>query len=201
MNKSLVLGLTGPTGSGKSTAAAAMRACGCRVIDADQVARQAVAPGSSCLKQLQRFFGEDIVGADGQLIRSLLAQRAFASRENTDQLNAITHPWITEKVREMIGTYRTEGAGWIVLDAPLLFESGEDQLCDAVIVVTAPQDLRLTRIMARDHITWEQAKARMSAQPDEGFYTRRADYVLHGDGEPQHLQKATKRLIATLQEE
>lgn len=196
-----ILGLTGPTGAGKSTAARAMKDNGCRVIDADRVAREVVAPGCDCLQQLARAFGGEIVRPDGTLDRALLAKRAFCDPEHTQLLNSITHPCITQEIRGRIDQMRRQGTALIVLDAPLLFESGEHALCDAVAVVTAPRDMRLERIMKRDGISREQALERMSAQPEETFYTKEADYILDGSGEPDHLYDATRRLLVVLREE
>lgn len=201
MTKPMILGLTGPTGAGKSTAARALSEGGCRVIDADRVAREVVRPGSGCLIELAREFGGDIVKPDGGLNRALLARRAFATQEKTRRLNAITHPWITEEIRSLIQRYKYEGAAITVLDAPLLFESGEHALCDAVAVVTAPDQIRMRRIMERDGISEEQARLRMSAQPEDAFYTQQADYVLDGSGQPERLYQATQRLLAALREE
>lgn len=201
MIRIFLLGLTGPTGSGKSTAARAAREWGAKVIDADQVARMVVEPGTPCLRELAEEFGNDIILADGTLNRPLLAGRAFSSPERTECLNAITHPWITQEVKRRMKALAEEGNNIIVLDAPLLYESGEDVLCDAVAVVTAPEEVRLRRIMQRDGISREQAEQRMSAQQEEEFYTKRADYRLDGSGRSERLHQATWELLDTLREE
>ena len=196
----LILGLTGPTGAGKSTASAALMDFGCAVIDADRIAREVVAPQSACLKELQQEFGDDIVNEKGLVLRSLLAQRAFSTPEKTQRLNEITHPYITERVHQTMEELSRTGVDIIVLDAPLLLESGEDQLCDLVIAVTAPFELRLERIMKRDSIGREAALTRMQAQNDEAYYLQRADYVLHGDGTNDKLYKETAMLLQTIRE-
>ncbi len=175
-----VIGLTGATGSGKSTAALTAKAWGCYVIDADQVAREALAKGSACLKALAEVFGQDILNEDGTCRRRVLAQRAFADKQQTERLNRLTHPWIIRRIEEYIEVYRQKGDGWILLDAPLLYESGGDRLCDKVIAMTAPQEIRLERIQQRDGLTREEALQRMRAQPEDTFYTSRADAVIDG---------------------
>ena len=200
MVKPFRLGLTGPTGSGKSTAARAAVEWGAQVVDADQVARMVVQPGTPCLQELAGEFGSDILLADGTLNRSLLASRAFSSQERTECLNAITHPWITREVERQIKILAGSGASVIILDAPLLYESGEDTMCDAVAVVMAPREIRLRRIMQRDGISRQQAEQRISIQREDVFYTHRADYVLDGSRQPICLRQATWELLNALRE-
>lgn len=178
MNKPVV-GLTGPTGSGKSTVAAAFRELGCAVIDADILARKA-AQRPDCIAALSSEFGADIVSADGSLDRRLLAKRAFSSPGRTERLNQITHPAIKEETVRRIGELRGGGAKAVILDAPLLFESGADSLCNTTVAVTAPPEIRLKRIMKRDGITEEAAKERMNVQNPNEFYEKRAEYVFDG---------------------
>lgn len=178
MNKPMI-GLTGPTGAGKSTVAAAFLELGCAVIDADLLAREAV-QSPDCIAALSREFGADIVFEDGTLDRHLLAKRAFSSPERTGRLNQITHPAIKEETVRRIGELRHSAVKAIILDAPLLFESGADSLCDTTVAVTAPPETRLKRIMRRDGITKEAAEERMNAQNPNEFYEKQAEYVFDG---------------------
>lgn len=174
-----VIGLTGPTGAGKSTVAAALKKLGCAVVDADRIARETVGE-KECLEALRRAFGGDIAGPDGKLDRRLLAQRAFSSPENTRRLNSITHPLILKESVRRIEKEKRNGIRAVILDAPLLFESGADSLCDTTIAVVTSEESRLKRIMARDQITREQALERMKAQHDGAYYTSRAAYPFDG---------------------
>ncbi len=176
----LIVGLTGQTGAGKSTVAGFALAMGCRIIDCDLVAREALSPGSDCLKRLSELFGSDIIDENGCCRRSLLAERAFSDKKKTELLNSVTHPWIIRRSQEYIEKYSMDFDGVIILDAPLLYESGGDVLCSKVIAVTAPLDVRLERIMNRDGISREHAMLRINAQKDDEFYTSRADYVVDG---------------------
>lgn len=178
MNKP-VIGLTGPTGAGKSTVAAAFRKLGCAVIDADALAREAVSD-PECLAALAAAFGGDIVAPDGSLDRRRLAGRAFSGPEQTQRLNRITHPVILKRALRRIAELKQSAAAAVVLDAALLFESGADSLCDTTVAVTAPPASRLRRIMARDGIPEELAKARMSAQNLNEYYESRAAHVFDG---------------------
>ncbi len=190
-----VIGLTGQTGAGKSTVSTFAAAHGAGIIDADIVAREITQPGSPCLEQLCAAFGSDIVDENGVLIRSLLAQRAFKDREQTQRLNAITHPAILAKTKTYIEALRHKHKNIILFDAPQLFESGGEVLCDAVIAVTAPQAVRLERIMRRDHLSREDALRRMHAQHDAAYYTERADYVIDGAATLEDVHAAAWKIL------
>lgn len=176
--KGLIIGLTGQTGAGKSTVAALLRAKGLAVIDADEIARAVMQPGSDVLSILAGAFGADLLLPDGALNRPLLAQRAFSSPEQTARLNAITHPAIIQKMRAETARAFREGTKAVVLDAPQLFESGENQACDLIIAVIAPEALRIERIMKRDQISEESARLRANAQKSETYYKEHADLLV-----------------------
>ena len=173
-----VIGLTGPTGSGKSTFCAMLRERGFYVADADLAARKVVQPGSPVLDALCEAFGADILESDGSLCRRELAKRAFSSPENVRRLNALTHPAIERELFGEIAAHPDACAA--VVDAPALIESGISEKCDLVAVVLAPPEQRLRRIMLRDRLTEEQATDRMRAQPPDAFYLDKADVVLRG---------------------
>ena len=178
----IIIGLTGPTGAGKSTVAEALREKGCFVIDADEYARRVMAPGSPVLGQLAACFGGDILSpADGSLIRPLLAKRAFSSPENTKKLNDITHPAITREIFDTVRAAAEKGFDICVIDAAALRESGIMERCDAVVAVTAPLAVRLHRILSRDDISLEAAMQRINAQKNEEYYSDKADMIIVND--------------------
>ncbi len=200
-NKPFILGVTGPTGSGKSEFAAMLREADVPVIDADALAREVTVPGHPCLAELAAAFSPDVLRADGSLDRAALAKLAFASPQATERLNAVTHPHILKLADERVTACFAAGADIVAVDAPLLFESGMDAICDRTLAVLAPAADRLARILLRDGITKEGAAARMNAQPDEAYYVSRADDVLWNRGDLGAFYKAARVWIARLKVE
>ncbi len=173
-----VYGLTGKTGAGKSTVAAFLKEKGFYIIDGDIIARHITDKGKPALSLLSDYFGQDIINRDGTLNRRLLASRAFSSKENTDKLNSITHPLIFEEFESELRKAEREGYTKAVIDAAALLESECKDLCSKIIVVHAPEEMRLERILSRDGITEEEAKTRMSAQKSDEYYFSFADIIV-----------------------
>lgn len=189
------IGLTGPTGAGKSTVAAHFAAAGLPIVDADALARQVTAHGSPTLTVLAETFGADILLADGTLDRKALAARAFAGPQQTEKLNAVTHPAILQLMQAQLDALEAAGEKAAVIDAPLLFEAGLDRICDLTVAVLASKERRRARIMARDGMDGTAADSRMAAQPDERFYLERAGNILYNDDDEQNLRKQTAVLL------
>lgn len=173
-----VYGLTGKTGAGKSTVAAFLKKKGFYIIDGDIIARHITDKGKPALRLLADYFGEDIINDDGTLNRRLLASRAFACPENTAMLNSITHPLITEEFRGEIEKAEKEGYEKALIDAAALLESECKNLCSKIIVVYAPEEMRLKRILDRDGITENEARTRMTAQKSDEYYFSQADIIV-----------------------
>ncbi len=190
--KKLIVGLTGQTGSGKSTVSKYAESLGCAVVDADSVAAETLTMGSDCLKRLAEIFGYDIIDSSGFCKRKLLAERAFSSRKNTDLLNSVTHPWIINRCREYIEELMHKDYDVILFDAPQLFESGGDRLCDYIIAIVADRNIRLKRILRRDGISEKDALLRINAQYNEEYYTKNSDYIIDG-GQDINLVKENFR--------
>lgn len=200
LTKGIVIGLTGPTGAGKSSVAKELAALGCAVVDCDRIARQVTDSCVPCLQSLAEEFGSDIL-QEGVLDRKLLAARAFASQEKTRKLNELTHPWILGETKAQIQAALDAGKPFVVVDAPLLFEAGVDALCDEIVAVTVPFEKRLQRIMKRDHISEELARARMAAQHPESWYEERAGKVISGRLGDETLRSELKAYLGGLSEE
>ena len=193
-----IIGLTGLTGAGKSTVAQKLMAYGCYHIDADKVAREVINSNENVKNKLKERFGDDVINPDGTTNRPLLATRAFADEKSTNDLNAITHPAVTEEIKSIIKDMEEVGYRGVIIDAIALFESGEDALCDFTVAVVAPKEIRLQRIMKRDSITEEKALERINAQKDESFFTKKADFVLW-NYPPYDLNVEIRPIVAQIQ--
>lgn len=190
-----VFGVTGQTGAGKSTVCKLLAKQGFYHIDADAVAKSLYFKGAPILRMLARAFGAQILRADGDLDRKALAAAAFSDPAQTVRLNAIVHPAVTEKIREILAEQRKSGTRAVLIDAVALFESGEDALCDRTVGVIAPKAIRLSRIMARDALTEDEALLRIRAQQPEAFYRQHCDAVLR-NYPPYSLEAEIQRVFS-----
>lgn len=191
----MIIGLTGPTGAGKSLISNLFKKYDFALIDADEVSRQIVSKGSSCLKWLEVEFGSKILNPDKTLNRKILAKLAFENKENLKKLNNITHPYIINRIKNLLASYDKSDIKNIVIDAPLLFESYLDKLCDKTISVLADKNSRLQRIIKRDNISLDLAMLRISAQNEADYYINKADYTINTGCTLEELELKFKNLI------
>lgn len=178
--KTVIIGLTGPSGAGKSTVGSLLEQAGWAVIDCDGLTKSPAVYDADCIRALQKRFGED-VALDGELDRKLLASRTLPFPKEKKTLEEIVFPFIERALQEKIRDTIDAGYKVIVLDAPTLFEAGLDEWCDRILVVTAPAEQRLARIIKRDGLTREQAQARIGAQHDDEFFRDRADHMIQNE--------------------
>lgn len=187
----LTVGLTGGIASGKSLAAAAFAAFGAPVLNADQVAREVVAPGSPGLQQIQERFGPGFLTAAGELDRRRMREHVFGDSAARRVLEAITHPLIRARLLQWRDAQR---APYCVLDVPILVESGLDALVDRILVVDAPVELQVERLVARDGIDQALAERMLAAQASREQRLARADDVILNAGMPDAVRAAVGRL-------
>ena len=193
-----VVGITGRSGCGKSSATNFLREKGYPCIDADLVAREVLLPGSPCIAQLQQVFGADIADENGTVRRRLLADRAFATPEGKAALDGLTHPEIVRRIRAAKQAAQDAGTPLFVLDGAVIVGTAAQAECDRLCVVTAPFETSVARIVARDGISPEMAARRLNAQTPESTLTAQADYVLRNDSSLAHLQAAAEQLCTKL---
>ena len=188
----MIYGLVGRSGSGKSTAAGVFAESGFFVVDCDKVAAEVLLTDETVKNALAEAFGSDAL-VDGKVDKKLVAERAFADRESLDLLNSITHPPILAKLAEICSEHEKT-----VLDAPTLFESGADKLCDAIIAVVAPEEACETRLLARDGASLKAIRRRLALQKSEEFLRENADIVLENNGDEEEFRRLVKNVAKTL---
>lgn len=184
------IGITGNSGSGKTTVCNILRQRGAHIIDADKIARYLAEPGQPVYDALIAAFGVAILQSDATINRQKLADIAFATEEGRQKLMAATHPPIVAEIRrEMTAIQQNpNGVRLIVLDAPLLVEAGLHHDVSAVWLVEADAALKQSRVMARDSLTADQAESRLNAQPAETALVAYATHVLSNNGNLADLE-------------
>ena len=188
------IGLTGGIGSGKSTAARRFAELGALVVDSDRIAREVVEPGTPGLFAVVEAFGPRVLGPDGRLDRPALGKLVFADEAARTRLNGILHPLIRARVVEIVAA---APAGTVVVqDVPLLVETGQAGSFDLVVVVEAPQEVRIERLGRDRGMPAEEARARMASQATDAERRAVADVVLVNDGSPEDLRDRVDRLWA-----
>ena len=179
----MIVGITGPTGAGKSIVCRLLKDWDrISIIDCDKVARQVVRRGERCLLDLAVEFSSAIIDEDGELNRKKLASIVFHDKRKLLRMEEIIYPYILEKLDRRLAQREKKGYRAVFLDAPTLYQSGADALCQQVVAVLAPPEDRLRRIMKRDRLTEEEAKARMVSQPGDDFFLGKVDHVIFNTG-------------------
>ncbi len=183
----LHLALTGNIASGKSTVAAMLAARGATIIDADVLARDAVAPGTAGLEAIVDRFGDQVLAPDGTLDRARLRRRVFNDAVARDALNAIVHPAVRRLRDEAVASARTRGDRIVISDIPLLFEVGLEHAFDGVILVDAPESMRLERMVHDRGLSAADAQAMIDAQWPSDRKRAGATWIVENDGSRAEL--------------
>lgn len=187
----LTIGLTGGIGCGKSTVCRLFEALDVPIVDADLIARQLVDPGQPALQDIVAAFGSAVLHADGSLDRAALRAKVFADPEQKCRLEAILHPLVyTEIARQVEGLT----GSYVIVAVPLLLETDGDRRVDRVLVVDCPPKEQLQRVLARDGLAIDQARAIIASQLSREARLARADDVLDNGGDPERLAEQVKSL-------
>ncbi|WP_458408084.1 dephospho-CoA kinase [Anaerotignum sp.] len=194
-----VIGLTGGTGSGKSVVSRSLAEAGAVIVDADKIAHDIILKGEPAYREIIEYYGTGILDEDGNIIRKKLGEIVFNDKEKLAFLNQCTHKYITAEVKRQIAAAKEDGtAKAIIVDAPLLLEAGLETVCDLVWVVYADPEVRAQRVMARDGITYELAKARISNQKSWEEYKAAATVVIDNSKDISWLENQLVELLKTL---
>lgn len=193
----MIIGLTGTIGSGKSTVSARLAKLGALVLDADTISREAVKKGADRLNKIAEVFGKEVIDANGELDRKALAGIVFSDESKRLILNGIIHPQVLKALKERThGEKALNPDRMIVWDVPLLIEVGWVEYVDSVWLVTAPEQTRINRIMARDGCTIKQAQSRICAQMSEEEKARFSNEIIDNGGSLEQLYQRVDALYS-----
>ena len=192
-----IIGLTGPTGAGKTTVLHVLEGMGAAVLDADASYHDLTVSSQPMRQALQERFGPDIYDDQGVLLRKQLGARVFGDSQALEDLNAITHRYIQLEIQRRLDQAQAEGKQMAVVDAIALIESGVADICHITVAVVAKAETRIGRIMARDGIDEVYARKRVEAQKPAEFFETHCQYTLHNDGDdPGQLEQQATALFA-----
>ena len=191
-----LIALTGGIACGKSTVAEWLRQEGAAVIDADAISRDLTQRAGEALPMIRQTFGNEVFRPDGELDRASLAEKVFKDEEMLAKLNGILHPLVLRRMEEEIERFQRAGFSAVVLDVPLLYEAGLENRADWVVCVSAPEELQIQRLIARDGLVRKQAEARIRSQWPLQEKERRADDVIRTDRPPEEVRAHALRIYA-----
>jgi dephospho-CoA kinase len=194
----LNVALTGNIAAGKSAVADLFRRWGATVIDADEIVREVQAPGAPVMREIAARFGASVVRADGSLDRPALRRRVMADPDALAALNRIVHPAVHARRAELTAVARSRGDRLVVSDIPLLFEAAEPGEFDVIVLVDAPEEVRLGRLMEHRGLDEEEARRMIEAQMPSREKRARSDYVIENDGDPAALERTAKEVWRAL---
>ena len=196
-----VIGVCGPSGSGKGVVCEGFRKIGIPTINADEVYHRLTSGAGECMDALRLEFGEEIVNPEGGLDRRALARIVFSaegSEERRKKLNEISHKFVLAEIYRILDTLKADNK-YAVIDAPLLFESGLARDCDIKVCIEVDDNIRIERICKRDGITKKEARARIKSQMDDRALDRVCDYVIDNYGTKEEMYLAAEKLIKIIE--
>jgi dephospho-CoA kinase len=194
----LSIALTGNIGAGKSTVTELFRRWGATIIDADELVRQAQAPGQPTLALIAEHFGSDVLHGDGSLDRAALRSRVLADKQGLANLNALVHPEVRRRREHLLAEARVRGDPFVVSVIPLLFESAESEEFDAVVLVDAPAAVRRLRLLATREVPAKEIDRLIAAQLPAGPKRALSDYVIENDADLESLERQAFRVWQAL---
>jgi dephospho-CoA kinase len=194
----IIIGITGPTGAGKTTVLNVLKEFGTVILDCDAVYHELTESCVSMRQELAERYGTEIFDENGQLLRKTLGSIVFGDEQALADLNEITHRFVYQAVEDAIAKAAQEGRPAVAIDAIALLESGLGTLCHATVAVTADDELRVRRIMTRDNISEEYARKRVEAQKPSRWFEEHCTYTLRNDGMPSDIEAQARTLFETM---
>ena len=192
----MIIGITGSSGAGKSTICELLEEkYDVKIINADKIAKKLSKKGTNYIIDIIAKFGKDIVDEDGELKRKKLAEIIYNDLKKRMELNICTSKYIRKEIEKQI---KEQKGKTIIIDAPLLFESELNKLCDKVIGIVSAKELQIERIVARDNIDYEQAEKRLKAQSSNDFYKEKCDIIIENDNNMQCLKDKIQEIAKLL---
>lgn len=189
--QTMVIGLTGGIGSGKTAVSDRFALKGIAIVDADIASRAVVEPGKPALAEIAAHFGDEVILESGELNRAKLREIVFADPSQREQLEAMTHPRIRD---EIVSGLQSARSPYVILASPLLMETDQHQMCDRILLVDVPEDIQLQRASSRDGVSVEQIKAIMAAQTSREKRRQNADDIIVNDRDLNWLDEEVERL-------
>ena len=187
-----IIGVTGSSGAGKDTLCEILEnKYNAEIVDEDKIAKELSKKGTMYLKSIVDCFGSKIVNRQGELNRKKLASIIFEDEKKREELNKLTFIYVVDEIKRRISKLKKD---IIVVNAPLLFESNLNQICDFVIAIIADRDIQIERIMKRDNLTKEAAEKRLNMQNSNEYFEENADYIIHNKESLKDLEKQLKRI-------
>lgn len=194
----IIIGLTGGSGSGKSTIGKSCEDYDCLYIDADKIGQEVILRGQPGYDEVLAVFGNEILGANEEIDRRKLGGVVFSNPEKLKILNSISHRHITEKIKEMVSITDKK---FIIIDGAVIIGSIVEGMCDYIISVISSKEIRLGRILERDDITLELAEKRIANQPDDKFYIENSDYIIYNNSDTKEATQKMAEIIRRIKVE
>lgn len=192
----MIIGITGSSGAGKSTVCELLsKKYNMQIINADEVAKELSKKGTDYIKDIVSKFGKDIVDENGDLRRKKLGEIIYTNDSKREELNSCTFKYIKKEIFKKIEKMNQDN---IVIDAPLLFESELDKICDRIIGVISKKQLQIERIVSRDNIDYDHATMRLDAQQKDDFYIKKCDAIIENNHDIKQLEQQIEELACKL---
>ena len=190
-----IIGITGNSGSGKSTISKLIsKNYEAKIIDADKIAKEMTKNNGEYLQAIRQAFGNDVI-KNKELDRKKLADIVFLNRAEKEKLDGLTFEYVVEEIKKELETNQNLDYQYIILDVPLLFESKLDKLCDYTIGVIAPKTEKIKRICKRDKLSKEKALQRLNSQPNDEFFTKNCNTVINNENKEETIKMVNEIML------